>query len=51
MTVTPAGTVGTAIAGGVDSANDVITDNMPIVFSVAVAFVAWSVGKRVLGKI
>ena len=51
MTVTPATTVGNAISGGVDSAQDVISDNMPIVFGVAVAFVAWSVGKRVLGKI
>ena len=51
MTVTPAATVGGAISGGVDSAQDVITDNMPLVFGVAVAFVAWSVGRRVLGKI
>jgi hypothetical protein len=51
MTVTPADTVGTAIGGGVNSAQEVITDNMPLVFGVAVAFVAWSVGKRVLGKV
>lgn len=44
-------TVGTAIAGGVTSATGVITDNMPLVFGVSVAFVAWSIGKRVLGKI
>jgi phosphotransferase system glucose/maltose/N-acetylglucosamine-specific IIC component len=43
--------VGTAIAGGVTTATDVITDNMPLVFGVAIAFVAWRVGKRVLGKI
>lgn len=43
--------VGTAIASGVTNALGVITDNMPLVFGVAVAFVAWNVGKRVLGKI
>lgn len=43
--------VGGAIDGGVDSAKTVISDNMPLVFGVAVAFVAWSVGRRVLGKI
>jgi hypothetical protein len=43
--------VGTAIASGVTSATGVIGDNMPLVFGVAVAFVAWNVGKRVLGKI
>lgn len=48
MTATP---VDTAISGGVDQAKDVITQNMPLVFGVAVAFVAWSVGRRVLGKI
>ena len=51
MTVSPADTVGSAIGGGVDSAKEVISDNMPLVFGVAVAFVAWSVGRRVLGKI
>lgn len=48
MSSTP---VDTAIADGVTQAKDVITDNMPLVFGVAVAFVAWSVGRRVLGKI
>lgn len=42
---------GAAIGDGVDSALGVVNDNMPIVFTVAVAFVAWSVGRRVLGKI
>ena len=51
MTTTAADVVGTAITGGVTSALEVITDNMPLVFGVAVAFVAWSVGRRVLGKI
>lgn len=51
MTTTPADTVGSAISGGVTSAQEVITDNMPLVFGIAVAFVAWSVGRRVLGKI
>ena len=51
MTVTPADTVGTAITAGVDTGKEVISDNMPLVFGVAVAFVAWSVGRRVLGKI
>lgn len=36
---------------GVDNAQTVIKDNMPLVFGVAVAFVAWTVGRRVLGKI
>lgn len=43
--------VGTAIADGVASATSVITANMPLVFGVAIAFVAWNIGKRVLGKI
>jgi phosphotransferase system glucose/maltose/N-acetylglucosamine-specific IIC component len=43
--------VGTAINSGVTQALDVIGDNMPLVFGVAIAFVAWNVGKRVLGKI
>ncbi len=43
--------VNTAIADGVDNALGVITTNMPLVFGVAVAFVAWSVGRRVLSKI
>lgn len=43
--------VDTAIAGGVDSALAVITTNMPLVFGVVIAFIAWTIGKRVLGKI
>jgi hypothetical protein len=43
--------VGTAIASGVAAAQGVIGDNMPLVFGVAVAFVAWTIGRRVLGKI
>lgn len=43
--------VGTAIADAVGQATGVITANMPLVFGVAIAFVAWSVGRRVLGKI
>lgn len=42
---------GTAITAGVTNAKEVIADNMPLVFGVAIAFVAWSVGRRVLGKI
>lgn len=44
-------TVGEAIASAVTQATGVISANMPLVFGVAIAFVAWSVGKRVLGKI
>jgi len=51
MATSAADVVGGSITGGVDSALEVITDNMPLVFGVAVAFVAWSVGRRVLGKI
>lgn len=52
MTVDPSVTgVGTAIGTGVDNAKSVIGDNMPLVFGVAIAFVAWHVGRRVLGKI
>lgn len=52
MSVDPAVTgVGSAISGGVDNAKDVISNNMPLVFGVAIAFVAWHVGRRVLGKI
>jgi phosphotransferase system glucose/maltose/N-acetylglucosamine-specific IIC component len=43
--------VGIAIDSGVDQALAVIGANMPLVFGVAIAFVAWNVGKRVLGKI
>lgn len=50
-TATPADTVGTSVTGAVSTATEVISDNMPLVFGVAVAFVAWSVGRRVLGKI
>lgn len=51
MTVSPVAPVGNAIGNGVDQGKEVITDNMPLVFGVAIAFVAWSVGRRVLGKI
>jgi hypothetical protein len=43
--------VGTAISDGVGDALAVVSTNMPLVFGVAIAFVAWNVGKRVLGKI
>lgn len=43
--------VSTAVSTGVDNAKGVITDNMPLVFGVSIAFVAWHIGKRVLGKI
>lgn len=49
MSTTP--DVDGAITSGVGSATNVISSNMPAVFGVAVAFVAWSVGRRVLGKI
>jgi hypothetical protein len=51
MGATDASVVSTAISDGVTSAKSVITDNMPLVFGISVAFVAWSVGRRVLGKI
>lgn len=44
-------TVGESIASGVTQGLGVIGDNMPLVFGVAIAFVAWNVGKRVLSKI
>lgn len=50
MSTSPA-ELNTAVSGGVTQAKDVIEDNMPLVFGVAVAFVAWSIGRRVLGKI
>lgn len=43
--------VATALGDAVDSATAVITTNMPLVFGVAIAFVAWNIGRRVLGKI
>ena len=43
--------VGTAIADAVSQATGVISNNMPLVFGVAIAFVAWNVGKRVLGNL
>ena len=43
--------VNTALNSAAAAGKDVISDNMPVVFGVAIAFVAWSVGKRVLGKI
>lgn len=51
MSSTPADLVGSQVDTGVDNAKEVISDNMPAVFGVAVAFVAWSIGRRVLGKI
>lgn len=48
MTATP---VDNALDGAVDQAQAVVSNNMPTVFGVAIAFVAWSVGRRVLGKI
>jgi hypothetical protein len=51
MTSTAPAEIGTAIGGAVNQGKDVISDNMPLVFGVAIAFVAWSVGRRVLGKI
>ena len=47
----PLGVVDVAIDGGVDAALAVVSTSMPVVFGVAIAFVAWNVGKRVLGKI
>lgn len=43
--------IGDAISSVVDDALAVINTNMPLVFGVALAFVAWAVGKRILGKI
>ncbi|MGO4389695.1 hypothetical protein AB4Y85_19435 [Microvirga sp. 2YAF29] len=43
--------VSAALASAVGSATGVITTSMPVVFGVAIAFVAWNIGKRVLGKI
>lgn len=43
--------VGTALSGGVTQALSVISSNMPLVFGVAIAFVAWNIGRRVLHKI
>jgi hypothetical protein len=51
MTTTPADEVGSQIANAADSGKEVVSDNMPLVFGVAIAFVAWGVGRRVLGKI
>lgn len=52
MTTDPAvDGVGTQISTAVSNAKEVISDNMPLVFGVAIAFVAWHVGRRVLGKI
>ena len=48
--MTPTGP-GDSIATAVTTAKGVVNDNMPLVFGVAIAFVAWSVGRRVLGKI
>lgn len=42
---------GASIAQAVTTAKGVIEDNMPLVFGVAIAFVAWNIGRRVLGKI
>ena len=43
--------VNTAIGSAVSDALAVVTTNMPLVFGVAVAFVVWKVGKRILGKV
>lgn len=49
--MTPTAGVSAAIADAVAAATGVINANMPIVFGVAILFVGWQVGKRVLGKI
>jgi hypothetical protein len=51
MTTSPADAVAAPLADAATAGKEVINDNMPIVFGVAIAFVAWNVGKRVLGKI
>lgn len=51
MSTTPVNQVGTALSDGVGQATQVIGNNMPLVFGVSIAFVAWRIGKRVLGKI
>lgn len=51
MTTSPADAVGAPLADAANAGKEVINDNMPVVFTVAIAFVAWNVGKRVLGKI
>lgn len=48
--MTPTG-VDTALADAVAQATAVIGNNMPAIFGVSVLFVAWAVGRRVLGKI
>lgn len=42
---------GTAIGSGVTDGLAVINENMPTVFGVAIAWVAWKVGRKVLGHI
>ena len=51
QTATPAEQVGTALTGAVNVAKEVIGDNMPLVFGIPIAFVAWNIGKRVLGRV
>lgn len=48
---TPVSLVGDSIGDATTQGKAVISENMPTVFGVAIAFVAWSVGRRVLGKI
>lgn len=43
--------VAAALTDAVASATSVITTNMPVVFTVAIAFVAWTIGGRVLSRI
>ncbi|MFL6097722.1 MAG: hypothetical protein ACJ71Y_19890 [Blastococcus sp.] len=51
MVATAVTDVGTALTDAVGQATSVISTNMPLVFSVSIAFVAWKVGKKVLGHI
>ena len=47
----PDTTVGGQIASAVTESLSIVTTNMPLIFGVAVAFVVWKVGKRILGKV
>lgn len=48
---TPEEALNTTLQGAVDTAVDVINTNMPLVFTVLVAFLVWNIGRRVFSRI
>jgi len=48
---TPEEALNTTLSGAVDTAVEVINTNMPLVFTVLIAFLVWNIGRRVFSRI